>query len=75
MTGMNEKPYYQTTIESPIGRITLGSDGESLISLWTDGQMYFGNTVPNDMLPNDNLNVFAITKDWLNRYFDRKSSF
>ena len=24
------------------------------------------------MLPNDNLNIFAITKDWLNRYFEGK---
>lgn len=70
MRSIHEKPYYKTTIESAIGRITLGSDGESLIGLWTDGQRYFGDTVPNEMLPNDNLHVFAITKGWLNRYFD-----
>ena len=69
---MNEKTYYKTTVESAIGKITLGSDGKSLVGLWTDGQKYFGDTVPNKMLPNDNLNVFTITKDWLNRYFDGK---
>ena len=70
MISIKEQPYYNTTIESVIGKITLGSDGESLVGLWTDGQRYFGDTVPNEMLPNDNLNVFAITKDWLNRYFE-----
>ena len=70
MENISGKVYYKTTIESPIGKITLGSDGESLVGLWTDGQRYFGDTVPNEMLLNDNLNVFTITKDWLNRYFD-----
>ena len=70
MISIKEKPYYKTTIESVIGKITFGSDGESLVGLWTDGQRYFGDTVPNEMLPNDNLNVFTITKDWLNRYFE-----
>lgn len=72
MISIKKKPYYKTTIESVIGKITLGSDGESLVGLWTDGQRYFGDTVPNEMLPNDNLNIFAITKDWLNRYFEGK---
>ena len=67
---MEQKPYYRTTIESPIGKITLGSDGESLVGLWTDGQRHFGDTVPNEMFLNDNLDVFTITKEWLNRYFD-----
>ena len=70
MENISGKVYYKTTIESPIGKITLGSDGESLVGLWTDGQRYFDDTVPNEMLLNDNLNVFTITKDWLNRYFD-----
>lgn len=72
MAIINEKTYYKTTIESPIGRITLGSDGESIVGLWTEGQRHFGDTVPNEMLPNDNLHVFTITKVWLNRYFDGK---
>ena len=72
MININEKPYYKTTVESSIGKITLGSDGESLVGLWTDGQRYFGDNIPNEMLPDDNLSVFDITKEWLNRYFDGK---
>ena len=67
---MAEKPYYRTTMDSSMGKITLGSDGESLMGLWTEGQRYFGEPVPGRMLPDDSLQVFALTRDWLNRYFD-----
>lgn len=70
MMSIREKAYYQTTMETAIGNITLGSDGEHLVGSWTEGQRYFGDTVPKEMLPKDSLRVFAITKDWLNRYFD-----
>lgn len=71
MIDIHEKLYYQTTMESAVGKITLGSDGENLVGLWTEGQRNFGDT-PNEMVPNDNLNVFTITKDWVNRYFEGK---
>ena len=70
MENISKKIYYKTTIESPIGEITLGSDGENLVGLWTEGQRYFGETIPNEMVINNDLNVLSITKDWLNRYFD-----
>ena len=72
MVSKHEKIYFQTTVESAIGKITLGSDGESLVGLWTEGQRYFGDKVPYAMLPNDRLPVFAAAKAWLNRYFDGK---
>ena len=70
MVIIREKNYYKTTRESPLGKITLGSDGEYLVGLWTDGQRYFGDTVPNEMQIYDDCEVFTITKDWLNRYFE-----
>ena len=69
---INEKQYYRTTFESAVGEITLGSDGQSLVGLWTAGQRYFGDAVPGEMVPNDNLDVFAAAKNWLNRYFEGK---
>ena len=72
MEDISKKVYYKTTIESPIGKITLGSDGESLIGLWTDGQRYFGDTIPEEAIIDDSLNVFNVTKEWMNRYFDKK---
>ena len=34
--------------ESPIGGITIASDGENIIGLWFDGQKYFGDTLGAD---------------------------
>lgn len=61
--------YYSTTFPSPVGPITLGSDGSHLVGLWMEGQKYFGDTVDEEMVKKDDLPVFAETKKWLDRYF------
>ena len=54
--------------ESPIGMITMASDGETLIGLWFDGQKYFGDSLgeayEEKMLP-----IFEQTIKWLDIYF------
>lgn len=52
---------------SPLGGITLASDGEALTGLWFDGQKYFGNVAgcEEKALP-----VFEETVRWLNVYFE-----
>lgn len=59
---------YLCRTPSPIGALTLASDGEHLIGLWIDGQKYFaaglGEAVEEEHLP-----VFTLTKKWLNVYF------
>ena len=53
---------------SPLGGITLASDGETLTGLWFDGQKYFGSTLSAEyeekILP-----VFEQTDVWLDIYF------
>ena len=41
--------YYSTHYSSPLGPLTLASDGEHLAGLWLEGQKYFGDTVSGDM--------------------------
>ena len=53
---------------SPLGGITLASDGESLTGLWFDGQKYFGQTAGEDCFEKD-LPVFTQTHKWLDAYF------
>ena len=54
--------------ESPIGMITMASDGETQIGLWFDGQKYFGDSLgeayEEKMLP-----IFEQTINWLDIYF------
>lgn len=53
---------------SPLGPITLASDGEALVGLWFDGQHYFGSTL-NGPCQETELELFRQTGEWLNLYF------
>ena len=64
--------YYCTTYGSPVGLLTLASDGDNLVGLWIEGQKYHGNTIPETMTEKDDLPIFDIVKDWLDRYFARE---
>ncbi len=59
--------YYQ----SPLGDITIASDGEHLTGLWFDGQKYDRDIVTKEAKDED-LEVFAQTKKWLDIYFQGK---
>ena len=61
--------YYSTDYSSPIGEITLASDGDNLSALWIENQKYFGDPITNELTEKDDLPIFEKTKDWLDRYF------
>lgn len=60
---------FKTMYSSPIGEMMLASDGENIIGLWIVGQKYFGYGSDIQMLARDDLPVFDLARDWLNRYF------
>ncbi len=53
---------------SPLGDITLASNGTELTGLWFDGQKYFGATLPKEYQERD-IPIFQQTKQWLDIYF------
>lgn len=59
---------YITHYQSPLGGITISSDGTALTGLWFDGQKYFASTLGADYKEKD-LPVFTETKRWLDIYF------
>ena len=59
---------YITHYQSPLGGITISSDGTSLTGLWFDGQKYFASTLGADY-KEENLPVFTEVKRWLDIYF------
>ena len=61
--------YYSTIYGSPVGLLTLASDGDNLVGLWIEGQKYHGHTIPETMAEKDEVPIFGIVKDWLDRYF------
>lgn len=58
--------------DSPLGGITLASDGEKLTGLWFDGQKYFGASLAKAHEPKD-LPIFRQTDRWLEIYFGGKA--
>lgn len=56
---------------SPLGGITMVSDGEYLTGLWFDGQKYFADTLSVQREEKD-LDVFRRTDNWLDIYFSGK---
>lgn len=59
---------YSTVYNSPIGRLTMASDGENLIGLWIDGQKYFSEDVVK-CAAEKSLPIFGSTEKWLDEYF------
>lgn len=57
---------------SPLGGITVSSNGSEITGLWFDGQKYFGDTLPKDY-EEKALPVFEKAKKWLDIYFSGKA--
>lgn len=63
--------FYNSEFDSPVGKLTLCSNGENLVGLWLKGQKYFMDSVRGfNIIQNDNLKIFTDTKMWLVDYFN-----
>ncbi len=61
--------YYSTTYPSPVGKITLACNEDSLVGLWMEEQKYFGDTIPEKMTEKKDMPIFMLVCEWLDRYF------
>ena len=64
---------YTTHYSSPIGDITMASDGNALVGLWFDGQKYFADTLAIEHEERPDLPLFAETRRWLDIFFSGKA--
>lgn len=62
---------YTYHYDSPLGGITVASDGTALIGLWFDGQKYFADTITKEATEKS-LPIFDETSKWLDIYFGGK---
>lgn len=60
---------YKATYFSPVGKITLASDGDNIIGLWLEGQKYYGGTLTEKCFTRENIPIFLSAKAWLDKYF------
>lgn len=66
---------YINYYESPLGTLTMASDGDALTGLWFVGQKYYGATLASEYVEAI-LPIFEETKRWLDCYFaGQKPSF
>ncbi len=63
---------YTHRYRSPLGGITLASDGDALTGLWFDGQKYFLDTLCKEH-QEKRLPVFEQARLWLDLYFSGKA--
>ena len=63
---------YTHHYDSPLGGITLASDGDAIIGLWFDGQKYFGDTLDSEC-GEKALSIFDKADYWLDIYFSGKA--
>ena len=64
---------YTDTYQSPLGGITLSSDGECLTGLWFDGQKYFGSLLTGEE-ERKTLPVLELTKKMAGCLFQRQGA-
>ena len=62
----NEKMFC-SSVESPLGTLTLASDGDYLTGLWMEGQKHFGASFQLEAC--SDLQIFEEAKRWLESYF------
>ncbi len=63
---------YITHYISPLGGITISSDGEAIVGLWFDGQKHYAEILDKKHEEQDDLPIFDETRRWLNTYFEGK---
>jgi len=63
---------YLCAFPSPLGRLTLASDGISITGLWMEGQKYYAATLEPDTRE-QSLPVFDSAREWLGSYFSGKN--
>lgn len=62
---------YTYHYNSPLGGITMASEGTALIGLWFDGQKYFADSITGEYTEKS-LPIFDETAKWLDIYFSGK---
>ena len=61
---------YLTYLHSPLGQLTLSSDGTALTGLWFQDQAHYAATLSEGPVRQDDLPVFQLTRQWLDDYLD-----
>lgn len=62
--------FYKTYYNSPIGKLLIVSDEKNIVGLWIEGQKYFLDTLQEEPVLNDKIEILEKSKKWLDKYFN-----
>lgn len=65
--------FYCEYAPSPVGKITIVSDGNAIIGLGIEGQKHFLYKIHKPLVKNEDLPLFSLCKNWLTAYFAGKN--
>lgn len=60
---------YIMKYDSPVGMLTISSDGEAITGLWIEGQKYYGDLLEENPQLDESRPEFIQTREWLHAYF------
>ncbi len=60
---------YVTYYSSPIGKITIASNSDSIVGLWFDNQKHYASVLDSNNEQQNDLPIFKTVFNWLDIYF------
>ncbi len=60
---------YLCSYDSPLGSVTIASDGEAIVGLWFEGQKHFAASLREASM-SDDISVLKAAQTWLDCYFE-----
>ena len=64
---------FYTNYKSPLGKIIIIGNSQNICGVYFEGQKYFLYKIREDLIENNDLEIFKLTKHWLDRYFKKEN--
>lgn len=64
---------FYTNYKSPLGKIIIIGNSQNICGVYFEGQKYFLYKIREDLIENNDLKIFKLTKHWLDRYFKKEN--
>lgn len=64
--------YYCSVYNSPVGKLTIASNEDSIVGLWIDKQRYYMDVLSGKDYKEQETRAIYLAKNWLDKYFNNK---
>ena len=67
--------YFYSNYDSPVGKLTIASNENSIVGLWIDNQRYYMDVLQGHKYQEKETEVIQLAEKWLDKYFNYNSIF